>query len=198
MWLAGKKPNSQYWIDDLSEVSIKNADYILDVTSFIESGGNLKTASDLWSFSYLYQQGGLYCDTDAIAVKHFPEDEWILCSTNKSDPLEKLVIGVMKAPRGSEVYLNCINKIQSDWGNVTLFGDEYEKVFGHTDSTHEDKLFYPYSWQQWDTLFKNIEIPDVYSIHLYHTMLEQNAMVRDKDFYDKNTLIGKLIEKFDS
>jgi len=197
MWLSGPTPKSKYWIGDIPDIEIRDADTIVNVTEFLATGGNLKTASDLWSFTFLYEHGGVYSDTDAVAIKHFPLDDWILVSSYKEHPKERLSIGVMAAPKGSPVFLNCINNIKKSWGNVTLFADEYFKVYGHTNSTHDDKLFYPFNWVEWDTLFNDVDIPETYSVHLYHTKIEQNNMVKDRYEYDQNTMLGKIIQKYD-
>lgn len=194
MWLSGHTPKSSYWIADLPEVEIRNADSIVDVTEFLETGGNFKTASSLWRFTFLYEFGGLYCDTDAMAIKKFPEDEWIISS---SVPKENLSTGVIKAPPGQEVFRNCLSKLKKEWGNVVVFTDEYRKVFGNTDCSHDYKLFYPFSWRDWQELFKKKEIPDVYSVHLYHTMIENANLVMDKSDYNLETMLGKMIKRFD-
>lgn len=194
MWLSGDTPKSKYWINDLPAVEIRNADSIVDVTEFIETGGNFKTASSLWRFTFLFQFGGLYCDTDAMAIKKFPDDDWIISS---SVPKENLSTGVIKAPPGEIVFHNCISKLKKKWGNVVVFTDEYRKVFGNTDCTHDHKLFYPFSWRDWKQLFIQQEIPDVYSVHLYHTMIENSNLVMDKESYNPSTLLGKMIERFD-
>lgn len=197
MWLSGDTPNSKHWIGDL-HVTIKDADAIVDVTKFIEEGGNMKTASDLWSFTFLYKHGGIYADTDAVAIKPWPNDPWIAVSCNKGHPKEELSIGVMAAPAGCELFTACINDIKHSWGNVTLFADKYKEFFGHTKSTHNDRHFYPFPWTEWSKLLLSTDIPDVYSIHLYHTMLERNGHVHDnKTDYPKNSLLGKLIQRFD-
>lgn len=196
MWLSGETPTSEYWIHDLP-VRIEDADEIINVTEFLQSGGNLKTASDLWSFSFLYQRGGLYCDTDAVAIKPFPEDDWIRVGCVPNSKIDRLSIGVMAAPKGHEVFLNCVNKTKKKWGNVETFADECDNYFGHSDSTHDDLLFYPYTWRQWNRALTDIPIPDVYSVHLYHTMYERNNKVSDKNGYDKKTLLGRIIERFD-
>jgi len=199
MWLSGAKPTSEYWVSDLN-IKINNADDVVDVSSFLLNGGNMKTASDLWSFTFLYRFGGLYCDTDAVAISHFPDDEWILCSCdpNSTHGKEKLSIGVIAAPPQQRVFLNCIDNIKHDWGNVTVFGDEYEKIYGNSNSTHDDKLFYPFPYYEWKTLLTGAGIPHVYSVHLYHSMFERNNMVLGRGEYDTNSMLGKIIEKFDS
>lgn len=194
MWLSGDRPKSEYWIDDVPGVEIRDADTIVDVTGFLQAGGNFKTASSLWRFMFLYEHGGLYCDTDAMAIKEFPSEEWIISS---SIPEENLSTGVIKAPPGQVVFKNCISKLKKKWGNVVVFTNEYEKAYGNTDCTHDHKLFYPFSWKNWNALFKDTEIPDVYSVHLYHTMLENAGLVFEREKYDSNTLLGKMIEKFD-
>ena len=198
IWLSGEEPKNEYWIKDLN-VKVENADDIFNINNFLNNGANLKTASDLWRFNFLYKHGGIYCDLDALAINEFPKDDWILCSSLPQHPKEKLSIGVIGAPKKQEIFLNCIENIKKEWGNVTVFGNEYEKMYGNIKYTHANELFYPYSWREWNTLFKKIEIPNVYSIHLYHTMLERNNMIKSKEEYlkMKNTLIYKLIKKFD-
>ena len=78
MWVSGEVPKSRYWIRDIKEIEVRNANEVLDVAGFLRRGGNLRTASDMWEFAFLYQHGGLYCDTDIIALKHFPDSEWII------------------------------------------------------------------------------------------------------------------------
>jgi len=195
MWLSGHRPNSDFWIDDLAGVEIRNADEIIDVSKFIQDGGNFKTASSLWRFTFLHEFGGLYCDTDALAIKKFPDDDWIISS---SVPNENLSTGVIKAPPGQQVFLNCIPKLKKVWGNVNVFTEEYLNLYGNMNCTHDYKLFYPFSWREWSFLFKDLQIPDVYSVHLYHTMIEKANLVLDKDFYKPSTMLGKIIERFDN
>lgn len=193
MWLSGPTPTSPHWISDL-EVTIKNADEIIDVSGFLEKGGNFKTASSLWRFKFLYEYGGLYCDTDALAIKKFPEDDWIISS---SIPEENLSTGVIKCPPKQELFLKCLPKIKKTWGNVNVFTEEYKKAFGNTKCTHDNKLFYPFNWRQWKTMFLDLPIPDVYSVHLYHTMLERSDNVKEKKEYSPKTMLGRIIKRFD-
>lgn len=203
MWLAGNIPWSVYWIDDVEEIEIRDACEIFDVEGFMAKGGNVKTASDLWSFTFLRDRGGLYTDADAYAIKEFPDDPWILVSCNKRAKSEKLSIGVIKAPAGEQLFTNCINNIKKSWGNVTVFGDEYEKLNGHSDSSHDDKQFYPWTWRRWETVLQDIEIPNTYAIHFYHTMFEKNNMIHGYNWYKENhpdsmlmRLINRVVEKY--
>lgn len=88
VWLDGKPPVSPYskwWVDDLEKVKIKDAREIFDVREILEKGGKIRVVSDIWSWWFLYKKGGLFCDVDHIALKHFPDDEWILSSGGGED-----------------------------------------------------------------------------------------------------------------
>ncbi len=195
MWLSGETPESPYWINDLEHVVVNSADEILDVASFIRGGGNFKTASDLWRFHFLYEHGGLYCDTDAIAIRHFPHDSWIVTSAETDERL--LSIGVLASPPRQKLFLECIKNIKSDWGNVAAFTDCYYREFGNTAPTHDKRLFYPFNWTEWPQLFQDLPIPDCYSVHLYHTMLESRCLLGGRDCYHPDTMIGRIISLFD-
>jgi len=171
IWLSEKKPKSKYWNSIEKQITIKNADDICNVSEFISGGGNLRTASSLWRWNLLYELGGIYCDTDAFALRKFPEDEWIVCSA-KEDP-QLLYTGVLKAPPHHDIFLDCISNTKKDWGNVKVFTDAYQKNFGKITSSHEGRLFYPYHWKECYKLLSNLEIPDdCYSIHFYTKALE--------------------------
>lgn len=187
IWLSGETPLSKYWIED--NVSIKNADDIFNVDTFIEDGGNFQTASALWRFHFLYNYGGWYCDTDAFAVQHFPDSEWIICSAEEDNTLKS--IGVLKTPPKHPLFIDCLSNIEYKWGNVKVFSEAYFDWFGNTPQEYDNSLFYPYTWKKYDTLIKEIDIPYCYSVHLYGTMLKRNNVKYEKK---SGTLLTKLIE----
>lgn len=178
IWLSGEEPSSSEWMCIRDMVHIRNADAIFDVTEFINSGGNFQTASDLWRFNFLYKFGGWYCDTDAYALKKFNIDrDWVVCSAEVTDNL--LSIGVIKAPKWHPMFLDCIKNIQKTWGNVKVFSECYKNYFGNTNPTVDNKIFYPWTWKEYDSLYKWIKTKDLIkngtkSIHLYHSMLKRN------------------------
>lgn len=181
VWLHGEKPETQYWKDIEEYIVLKNADEIFDTTKFISEGGNLRTAADLWRFNFLYKIGGLYCDTDAFALRKFPDDEWIVCSGERFPNL--LSIGVLKAPAGHPIFLECISKTNKQWGNVQIFSTIYMEYFGNSNPTHKNELFYPYNWKSYMSLFKKIRIPvNAYSIHFYSNAIEAYLRKRNHFF----------------
>lgn len=200
IWLQGDEPATRFWDDILDKVQLKNANEIFDTTEFIKQGGNFRTASDLWRYNLLYKQGGLYCDLDAFAIKKFPDDEWIVCS---GEPVNNLLsIGVLKAPPGHPLFLECINRIGKNWGNVKSFSEAYKIYFGNYNPTHPNEWFYPYDYRNFMNIYKNVEIPkNSYSIHFYSGYLEGYSR-RNKTLLKKlliargNNIISELDEKW--
>lgn len=191
IWLSGNEPNTNEWFHVRNKIVIGDADFIFDVNKFIQEGGNFQTASALWRFHFLYKHGGWYCDTDAYAIQEFPDKEWAICSAEKDKSM--LSIGVMKMPVRHPILKNCIVNIQYNWGNVKIFTKAFKDYFGHTKRTVPDKMFYPWSWKEWETIYKKKKIDNliengVYSIHLYHTMLKRNNALYCK-------LPGTLLEE---
>jgi len=213
MWISGNAPSNNYWLDISNKIKIKNADEVCNIDEFIATGGNKRTAADLWRFNFLYKKGGLYCDTDAFAINQFPNDDWIVCSAQNCT--EILSIGVLKAPKHHEIFDECIKNVRKNWYNNYVFSESYKKFFGHTNPTHDNLLFYPYKWQNCHNLFDNIPIPEeAYSVHFYGAALENyvkqyskknlKRLLRYKDpkklsdcneewcIKNSNTLLGRL------
>jgi len=166
LWFSGKKPSTSYWKQIEKTITIKNADPIFDIRNFLSKGGNERTAADLWRYHFLYSFGGIYCDTDVFALKKFPDDEWIICSGEIKPNM--VTNAIIKAPPKQEIFLDCISNIKKRWGNVKYFSLAYRKYFGKTEPTHENRLFFPYPWNEGYKLLSKIEIPwDSYCIHYW-------------------------------
>lgn len=197
IWLHGEKPKSKYWNNDVYG-DTKNADDIVDISQFIKNGGNFKTASSLWRFTFLYKYGGWYSDTDAIALKEWPDIEWVICG----EDFDILSTGVINIPPGQEMFLDMINNIEYIWGNVDIFNKYYSDHIGNTKETIDSQLFYPLKWREWRYLLSVMSIPDIYSIHLYHTMFEkydtinniEDVLLRNPDLM-LSQILKKVIEK---
>jgi hypothetical protein len=77
------------------------------------------------------------------------------------------------------MFLDMIDNIKFDWGNVDVFNEYYIQHKGNIKETINSNLFYPFRWQDWRKLLSPSEIPNVYSVHLYHTMFEKHGVIDD-------------------
>lgn len=197
IWLHGPKPKSSYWKNKIYSLygEIIDANYIMNVDDFIKKGGNWKTASSLWRFTFLYKCGGWYADTDAVAINTWPTDnDWILCNNYEG----LISTGALRAPAGDDVFLDVIDNLKLKWGNVKVFNESIKKKYKITEGTIDGNLFFPFIWKDWDILLKSNfdeKVFDGYSIHLYHTMFERAKMTSYIGLWIKqnpNTLLGKL------
>ena len=195
IWVSGKIPSNKYWKDIESYVTIIDITEDFDVDEFLGFGGNLRIASDLWRFHFLYACGGFYSDMDNFVVKHFPNDDWVVCSGEDGF----LNIGFIKCTQKNSIFFECIKKLKIEWGGVQVFTDAYRNHFKNIKSTHEAKLFYPYHWKDALKLFEDIKLSnDIFSIHFYQGKLEHSLeddlnMINEK-WCEKNlnTLLGRL------
>ena len=184
IWISGTKPKGDYWKEVENKIVEKNADLVYNIEKFLSEGGNYRTAADLWRWHFLYEKGGIWCDSDLFALKHLPSDEWIVCSGEERPNL--LSIAILKVPAHQEIFLDCIKNIKKDWGNVEIFSKAYRKFFGHSNSTHQDRLFYPYKWRQCHKLIKKGKIPkDCYSIHYWAKAVEDYLERPDTGIFSK-------------
>ncbi len=148
IWLHGDEPNSVYW--DNKGIDVYDADNIVSITDFMKKGGNFKTASSLWRFTFLFEYGGWYSDTDAIAVSPWHEDEdWILASGD--DGL--LSTGIMKVPAKELMFLDMLDNLKYTWGNVKIFNDSYTKYKGNNNPTCDNYDYFPFKWNKWEIPF---------------------------------------------
>jgi len=195
IWLSGKHPSSEWWELINNDITIKDANSIINIDHILNSGGNFQTASALWRFTFLYEHGGWYCDTDAYALQKFPDtNDWIV--TSAEDNRKILSIGVIHAPKNNDVFLKCIDNVKIKWGNVKIFDKFFKEKYRSWAPNIAPSEYYPWTWREWDTLYKDIKLKDLYdvkSIHLYHTMLKRNK--KEFSFYDKNCLLNRMINK---
>ncbi len=192
IWLHGGVPKSKWWSS--TGINIKDADEVVDISSFMKKGGNFKTASSLWRFTFLYEYGGWYADTDAVAIRHWPNCDWVLCSGDKG----MISTGILKVPQKDPMFLDMIDNLKFDWGNVKVFNTSYKKFKNNNTPTHESHLFFPYTWTEWDKILQptgTIPTKNVFSFHLYHTMFEREEMIDNIDEWcirNPNTILGFL------
>ena len=197
IWLSGEKPTNEHWKDIESSVTVIDISEYFNAEEFLSFGGNLQIASDLWRFHFLYACGGYYSDLDNFVLKHFPDDDWVVCASEEEPTL--LGIGFIKCPPNSKIFLDSISNLKISWGGVNVFNESYRSVFGNTNSTHEGNLFYPYHWTNAKKLFENVEIhSNSYAVHFYQSKIKHDLKEKYNDINEKwclrnqNTLLGRL------
>ena len=117
IWLEGNRPNSIYWIDDIPEIEIKNAREIYNTCGLLNKNINVRTISDLFSYYIVYKTGEYYADTDAIAIKSWPDQEMVIATYDPS----VIAIGVFRFPKNYYILDKCIKTHITTWGNVRIF-----------------------------------------------------------------------------
>ena len=117
IWLHGTRPDSIYWIDDIPEIEIRDANEIFDTTELIENGVDIRTTSDKFSYYLVKETGEYYADTDAIALLPWPDQEIVLATYHP----DVINVGVFRFPKNHPVLDVCIKTHIPTWGNVNVF-----------------------------------------------------------------------------
>ena len=168
VWLDGDRPRSVYWIDDIPEIEIGDA---ADVSKVRFPGPKgLRTTSTLFSYKIVSKTGEYYADTDAIALKAWPDDEIVIAAQRKGIPC----VGVIRLPKGHSILTYAIKNIRRTWGNVYVFGAACKRA--GIDETCPPGTFYPiHSGKNISEtlggrgrIFDDIEIPEIsVSVHYW-------------------------------
>lgn len=203
IWVDGDEPINKYWISDIPEIEIRNAKEIYETSDFYKKDkSNPRTASTLFSFEIVRQTGEYYADTDAIALRHWPDWKFILAG---SEP-EHINVGVIKMPKNHPVLKCSIANINPEWGNVKVFTNCC-KEFGLWTNV-PDHWFYPVHWKEENhstnmncrgKFLDNIYLQnDCFSYHYYsnkvsllnidHTWLKNPKL--------ENSLFKRLVKRF--
>jgi len=137
IWLHGPRPKSIYWVDDIPEIEIRDANEIFDTSEMIKKGVDIRTTSDKFSYYLLKTVDGYYADTDAIALQPWPDIPLVLATYDES----VINVGVMKIPKEHPVLDECIKTHRPTWGNVKVFTRVVRDA--GLDYNVPIKLFYP-------------------------------------------------------
>ena len=97
---------------------IKDANDIMPQKEVFDLKSTFLPFSDIWRYKMLYDKGNYWVDLDMIALKKFDfKDEYVFSSerTMQSGPFASYLplvpnIGVIKAPKGSQFFLDAYNK----------------------------------------------------------------------------------------
>jgi glycosyltransferase involved in cell wall biosynthesis len=149
IWISGTKPKGDYWKEIENKIVEKNADLVYNIEKFLSEGGNYRTAADLWRWHFLYEKGGIWCDSDLFALKHLPSDGIIVVNEFMREYLE--------------------TKLNADSNKIVIIPSGGESLVDNTDEQKipkEKKIIYAglvNSYEHVDLFVKSI--PYVYSKH---------------------------------
>jgi len=186
------KPKNEYWVRDVEEVDIRDANEYVNSADMLKKGWNTRTLSTLFQYKLMQKTGEYTADCDAVALKHWPDSEWCLVAEK-----ERWVssVGVLRVPAGHPVLTDAIKKANRKWGNVKIFSKccQRHKLV----STYKPEEFYPTSphpTSKIPHILKDADIPDAYSYHVFFNSAYKKGinhkMVDDPKY--KNSLLRKL------
>jgi len=192
VWLAGSVPDSKYWISDIKAIEIKDAIKYVNTDDLKKRGWQVRMISDLFSYFILNDMGEYISDTDAVALKHWPDEDIVICPEGKSIYAS---IGIIRLPKNHPVS-NCWKPlITKNSNNVKSFAKCCAK-FGLPK--YDSKQFYPVTPhpKSLPYVLRDIKIPDVYSYHLYGCSLSKRNITHEFIEKNTNTLLKRLSDKF--
>lgn len=207
IWLDSKEPlTNKYWISDIPNIIIKNKSEtrnILKTSEFYEmEKSNPRTASTLFSYEIVKRTGEYYADTDAIALKKWPNVDYLLAG---SEP-EYISVGVLKLPKNHPVLTCAQENILAEWGNVKIFTSCCRKM--GLDNNVPIDWFYPVHWKDDNYSYKmkckgkfldNIQIPKhCFSYHYYSNKVSKvgidHTWIKKPEL--KNSLFLKWVKRY--
>ena len=210
---------------------IKDANEIMPAKEIFDLKSTYLPFSDIWRYKMLYMKGNYWVDLDMIALKLFDfKEDYVFSSerTMQSGPFasyDKKVpnIGVLKAPKGSEFYLEAFNKCQ-EFNKKNKNDDKLKymkmvrkliykrglgkyvkepEVFCNLDWWHAKEAFQVHDEYPTKFAVKSPKINDhfksgLYTIHFWRDKVH-NVFGMDLDEeYDKDCLWERMLAKVDA
>lgn len=198
-----------YAYDEISNVPedciILDANSILDKSEIFcynvgQGKGSFSAFSNLFRYKLLFEEGGVWTDTDVISLNRFPEDlEYIFASEKDGD---KVVCSsnFIKAPAGSDFAKYCYDKASSvnretlQWGTIgpSLVGESV-KAHGLSDFVLHFKKFNHVPWYNTEVFFMGdppstgdliyeTVMRDSYCVHLWNEVWRRNNIDKNNKF----------------
>ena len=187
---------------------LKNANELIDETElFLNKAGSYAGFSDYFRYKVLNTYGGLYADTDVIALKEaddLPEKEFLVTERIKSnDKRFKINGNVIYSPNPSKgniidlayVYSRSFRKEEIYWSEIgpallTAITQIYPR---HSFEIHPPDFANPVSW--WDCpkklLFKGEKLSrETFFVHCYNEMWRRSGIDKNKIKCHENSIIN--------
>jgi len=155
--------------------------------------------SDLFRYKLLFEKGGIWSDTDAVALRPCRFDsDYVFSSEYSEDGNAGVNIGFIKTPQGAPIMKACFERaIKLHHTNTTYVATgprmlrEMTERFGLQKHVKEPEVFCPINWFNAHDLVKpNFLIDDLGDAHTVHLW---NEIWRLR--FDQNSFLKKLLKK---
>jgi len=215
IWLNGKRPNSIYWVDDIVQ-NIKDANESVNLNKFSTTLNKLnkgmynlnknrykpihKVLSSPWRFEFLFKYGGIYCDVDGIALKKFPEQDWIIATD--SNKAGVYTCGFMKAPARQRLFKTALKFWMSRPNPMAAFSRAVK--LHKLNLTNQRKDFFPFTSSEHSSYLKSHNkhimldhktIYNSYSVHFFGNKTRKYHLTPDVISKYKDSVLYKLMKK---
>ena len=209
---------------------IKDANEIMRSKEIFDLKSTYLPFSDIWRYKMLHDKGNYWVDLDMIAIKMFDfKEDYVFSSERtiqegayKSRSKKVPNIGVLKAPKGSQFYLEAYNKcleFNKDHKNEDKL--KYMKMLRALIKKHnmekyvkEPKLFCNLDWWHSREAFEvhtkypkkyGVPAPSIksmfkgpYTVHFWRDRITKKYGLKLDDIYDAECLWEKMIDNIDS
>ena len=203
-----------YLYDDVinmpSEVNILDGNNIINESEIFcyKEGfneGSPSAFSNLFRYELLFQQGGLWVDTDMVLLKDFDlSNRFVFVSELDHDGNQRIATGLMYTKHSNEViFKELIDEINSRDRNTLKHGDIGPNLFDYK-VRELDLMNYvlepnKFGYPNWDETYKFVDGDEIseesIGIHLWNSRWKTDGLDPYKE-YDKNCIYEKLKRKF--
>ncbi len=203
-----------YLYDDVinipSEVNILDGNNIIDESEifFYKKGfneGSPSAFSNLFRYELLFQQGGLWVDTDMVLLKDFDlSNRFVFVSELDHDGNKRAATGLMYTKYSKEeIFEELIDEINSRDRNILKHGEIGPNLFDYKVKELDlmnyvlepNKFGYP----NWDETYKFVDGDEIseesIGIHLWNARWKFDGLDPYGE-YDKNCIYEKLKRKY--
>lgn len=186
-------------------VEVLDANTVIPENKIFKTENSLSGYSNIFKYTYLYRNGGIWVDMDVVCLKPFTiEDDFMFTSEQgKKKKSHKINLAVVKVPPKTQLMSlamrlsNNLNNQSKTWGltGPTIF-DALIKELGFNDYCTEPERHCFLHWSNFKDMFKDIEIPDnAETVHLWNELFRRNG-INKNDNFEQNSLIERLKNKY--
>lgn len=198
-FLANGHEYHLYVYDSVGDVPkgtvVKDAETILPSSHIFKNRNHdsYATFSDLFRYKLLFDRGGWWCDLDEVCLKPFQADSEYVFSTQYGVNEDRIVSGVIKAPRDAELMKYCFDACASACHDIRGWNDvgpdllsKMVQKFSLTSFAKAAGVFCPVPSTNWFEILtpgRLLSFPsDPWGVHLWHELWRRNNIDPNEEF----------------